>query len=1104
MSTSNKIISVVASLAVVFSVVLASPAQAATNAELQAQIATLTAQLTANGGTSMMSAASGYVFTKTLKVGSKGADVWNLQKVLNSSADTQVALTGAGSPGMETSTFGPATKAAVIKFQNKYASDILAPVGLTKGTGTVGASTRAKLNELTSTVVTVPVTPVTPTNPNNGNVPPVTTTGGAITVTQGVSPAGNFPAGASQVPVLVLNFTAGNTPVTVTGINVYRGGLSSDNDINNVYLKDGATVVASNLGIGSGKITFSQSNGLFIVGANSTKTITVAADIGVGSASSVSSHTYSFSVNSISDVQATGSVGGTFPVMGSSLQAVTVNNPALATLAVDKVSTGTSVNAGTTQFLAGQFTIQAQNSPVSLKSIKFTEIGSINSATDLANIKLMNGAQQVGATVPNLNPDGSLVFDLASNPLVIPAGQTNNLSLYVDVTGGVGRYFQFTIQRTYDISGTDQTYNVGAAVSATGSSSSFPINGSNGAQITVQQGTLTIKKSASSPSGYIAAGSTNQIIGAFDVQATGEAVRVTGLTYLLKWTGSAAENTVFNNLKLVDDQGVQLGTTYTSGNTSAAQSQNAALSNLNYIVPANTTRILYVKADIQSGTTATGFNAALSGVATQGYTSLASNTYAGPFTSSFLNTSSTPFGVAQSSGLGTVSTVAGVANVRVASFAMTAGPAEGVNVTTIGLTTNSGVSTKFNNLTVKINGAQVGQVQPSLTDSHAYTFSPSSPIMVPLGGSVTVDVYADPIVGTTYSSAQVVQLTSVSATGAQTNTLEPSTYSVNGQNVVVTAGGTLTSSAASTIVPSQYVGMGVTGVKVASFKLAADNNEPLNVTQLVLKDVTNQSGKELSNIRLMSGTTQIGSVQTAGAVSGGISTTTINLQTGQLVVPQNSNVQVDVIADVNTSNNGAVSGATHVLSLAPVSYQGASGNVVMTNNVVSSGTTITVYETNLNVVAGSSFNAPSIGDSALVGQFNVTASTGFDAIINSLVIKNAGGLVQSSSTITVKLYDAANPSVLLGSAALSGSATSSITLNSSAGWSIGAGQTKTLLVKADLASATNLTPASSSSPSGSRSYQVQIIGAAWNDGDTTGIALDPSIVLPIVGQTSNL
>lgn len=50
--------------------------------------------------------------------------------------------------GLVTGNFLSLTRAAVIRFQEKYSQDILAPWGLEKGTGIVGPTTRAKLNEL--------------------------------------------------------------------------------------------------------------------------------------------------------------------------------------------------------------------------------------------------------------------------------------------------------------------------------------------------------------------------------------------------------------------------------------------------------------------------------------------------------------------------------------------------------------------------------------------------------------------------------------------------------------------------------------------------------------------------------------------------------------------------------------------------------------------------------------------------------------------------------------------------------------------------------------------------------------------------------------------
>jgi len=91
---------------------------------------------------------SSFSFKITLKSKQVVNDVKYLQIILNSNPATKIADSGPGSPGKETNILGDLTKKALIKFQEKYASEILAPFGLTQGTGIVGSATRAKLNQL--------------------------------------------------------------------------------------------------------------------------------------------------------------------------------------------------------------------------------------------------------------------------------------------------------------------------------------------------------------------------------------------------------------------------------------------------------------------------------------------------------------------------------------------------------------------------------------------------------------------------------------------------------------------------------------------------------------------------------------------------------------------------------------------------------------------------------------------------------------------------------------------------------------------------------------------------------------------------------------------
>ena len=90
-------------------------------------------------------------FNRRLVVGSVGSDVKNLQQFLNANGFI-VSVSGAGSPGRETATFGPATKRALIKYQ--IARGIIQKVA-DDGAGELGPKTRKVIND--TNVATAPV-----------------------------------------------------------------------------------------------------------------------------------------------------------------------------------------------------------------------------------------------------------------------------------------------------------------------------------------------------------------------------------------------------------------------------------------------------------------------------------------------------------------------------------------------------------------------------------------------------------------------------------------------------------------------------------------------------------------------------------------------------------------------------------------------------------------------------------------------------------------------------------------------------------------------------------------------------------------------------------
>lgn len=1042
---------------------------------LLAQIAQLTAlvkQLQAGQGSGSM--ASTYTFTKNLTLGSKGADVKALQEYLNANGYPIAAAGKVGSAGHETEYFGPATKAALAKWQ--------AAMGVKPSVGYFGSLTRAKIASLASTS--------TGGSSTGGSSTP---TGAPMTVALALdNPAGsNIGIGAVNVPVMKLNFTAGSQPMTVTNLVMTRSGLSQDADLNNVYLYDGGTRLATNLGFNNGKVTFSNSGGLFTVPANSTKEITVTADI---STTAGGSHIFQLGIGNVADITATGgSFAGAFPITSNAYTLATVSN--LATLTVSGAATSTvNVNAGQTNYLVGQFNLQAGNNPVKVTFLRFTNIGSVTPSY-LQNVKLMNGSTQLGSTITTLGSDNIATFDLSAAPLMLASGQTVVLSIYADITGGVNRTFQFSLQQASDIQAVDQMYGVGIGATA-GSGLSWPIDFYNA---TINNGGLVISKDAATPTTYAVAGNTNQVFAKFDVLASGDSIKFNELDFQ-----NAGGNTI-SNFRVVDDQGTQIGTTGSSVTTSYA----AGSGNLNYIIPANTTRVLTVYGDLGSSASGTvtitlgGGSSSAQSYTT--YSSVSIGTVGGNALT--VLTAGSNLTAALDYGLGSpVQAAAGASNVEIGSFTLTAGQVNAVNLTGVGITVTSNTTTSgyIRNLRAMVGSTQIGNVQPTVSAGQTVTFNSAAPVGIAANGSVTVQLYADissSITATTTSN--FITLASVNASTASGNAVSISN-TPTGQSVSFNNGGTLSSAIAAGTPSASYLGMGITGNTLAQYQFTADSNGGATVTQMTIKDAsgtatsTTAAGDNSTfiNYRLVNsaGTT----VSTASENSSGVITFNMPASTASnaLSITTSNYNTVSLVADTNSYPYASSSG-THAYWLTGYQYTNAAGATTTTSTA--HGNLFTVYRTSLNVAQGPSFTAPtsiSGGTGQTVAEFNFTAGSGYDATVATVTLSNSGSLIQASTTVPIGLYDAATPSTLLASTTLTGTGNGTFTLNGASGWVIPAGQTKTLLVKIFSAPG-----AIASVTAGTGSYQVLLQATTWKDSVVNVSSLSPTISLPIAGQS---
>lgn len=536
----KKLIAIALVLAASF--VIAAPTKALTLQEqinaLLAQIQLLQNQLAQAGGGTGAVSCSITSFTSNLSQGATGDSVKCLQIILNASADTQVAQSGVGAPGSETTYFGALTKAAVVKFQEKYASEVLTPLGLTSGTGFVGAATRAKLNTMIGTSGTGGIV-----------IPPIT--GSALGVYLAAdTPASVNVAAAANAYFTKLSLSAGSNDVSITKLYVIHSGLSAYTDLENVKIVDMNGVYQGSVGSFNtdhrAVITFTPA---LVIKAGQTQSYYIRAGFITGT---TAGKTAALGIAAKGDIVSNAAdVTGSFPVTGNAMSAISLTIGSVV-FSQDGTVADSKPDAGDTDVVLNTFKAEVGSTEdVTIEQITAIKAGTA-ALSDTNNIELYDvTAGKTLGTVAAWNAEGRASW--SNLGIVVKRGETHRFKIMVDIISGSSLTVNADIIDGTDVLVTVKGNSYGFYVTPTGPAANWTTSyrGMGGNNQTINAGALTISKSTVTPATGNIAPSSDQKLTVFDFAAKGEEIKISSLT--LTFTTTTFDSDQITNIKVYDE-----------------------------------------------------------------------------------------------------------------------------------------------------------------------------------------------------------------------------------------------------------------------------------------------------------------------------------------------------------------------------------------------------------------------------------------------------------------------------------------------------------------------------------------------------------------------
>jgi len=805
--------------------------------ELQAQINLLMAQLatlqgtttTTTTGVGAPAVCAGITFSRNMTIGATGADVKCLQAILNQSPTTQVATTGAGSPGNETTYFGGLTLAAVKVFQSEN--------GMTPA-NQVGPMTRARLNAIlaggtTGETVNPPV--VVPTGTVSATLAYDNPAAGTLVVNQGLATLAKFQLTGTG---------------TVTAVTLKRVGVSADTTLSNVYLFDGATRLTDSASVSGGStITFSGLN----IAVSGSKVLTVKSTIAGTAGETVGVQLTGVTLSS-------GTVSGT-PVSANlfSLSSATLAGVALGTALPSSSTTTDPEN----DVRVWENTFTVSNREVSFTRLALRQVNSINSA-DIRNFRLFIDGTQVATAELDADKYVTFVFNKTL------ATGSRNVKVLADVIGGSSYYIEMSMRMSADIEVTDSQYGVNITPSGTIPSSASTIQ--------VNAGTMTVEKATDSPSGNVVNAASDVVLAKYTFKANGEPIKVE--TLLVDFThytsGDVAETSTLRNGRIMVN-GSQVGSTTTLNPADTGTSFST-----NFIVNPGSPATVEVRADMfdNDDTNAVSDGDKFTVTLSQGSSNAEKRVSYGRLNVPSANVSANQVTVAQ----GTISlarqsnyanqtTVVPQTGYKLAAYNLAGNSSEDVNVHTISVDFTSVSGTAFSYADLSNVYVKYGTQTTTTKSTVAATSNSWSVNNFTLAKNATVPVEIYATIGSTIDSTNSIKstttITGLTALSAQS----AATSETDGQTISYGAGSLTGTKDGSSLVAS--IVSGNTNVDAASYSFTAVN-DTYKISKLTF---TISDSTTLKNVNLMKGATLIATAPAA-------STVVFNLPTGDATDPK--------------------------------------------------------------------------------------------------------------------------------------------------------------------------------------------------------------------------